>query len=505
MPDASHRPFLERRDFAWLTGLMAVGLALRLRYWSGSGLLDDPVFFQFIDGIVSRGAILPAGDSNFTYRVTWWIPTALSCRVLGVTETALVLPILAASILGIGMVYALGTLLHGRSGGVIAAALLVVLPLDLAWSTMFTNDIVVSLAAAACLLCILRALDHPVARARTRLWAGAGLALVLAYHAKVSALALVPTIALILWGRRRSLDPTVRAFVVTAGVLFALSALVCYALAGDALSPLHSELLAQGLAGPTAASHRADADVFWKYPRLLFLRDDLGDRMFSLLPHVLVAGLFVGPLLGLRSARPAWWWLLAVSLVMELNVQRVGGVWVAGFRNLRHAHPLVYPLVLLVASYLASLRTRRPRVADALVAVLLVVGARESVAVASKTRIAFRDRREAVQLLAALPPRTIYADYQIGSTLLVLLPFGAPPFYRVAAEPAERRAQFAALAPGYVVTGGAREPYYGCVKCIARADELDPAKWRVVKEFPSPIGPTPWRPEPLRVWEAIAP
>ena len=504
MPDP-RRPFLERRDVAWLTGLMAVGLGLRLRYWSGSGLLDDPVFFQFIEGIVSRGIVLPAGDSNFTYRVTWWIPTVLSCRILGINETALVLPILAASILGIGVVYALGKRLHGRSGGVIAAALLVVLPLDLAWSTMFTNDIVMSLAGAICMLCVLRAIDHPVARARSFLWAGAGLALVLAYHAKVSALALVPAIALILWSRRRSLDPEVRAFGLTAGVLFALSALVCYALAGDALSPLHSELLAQGLAGPAAASHRADADAFWTYPRLLFLRDDLGDRLFSLLPHMLVAGLLLSPLTGLRPALPIWWWLLAVFLAMEFNVQRVGGMWVAGFRNLRHAHPLVYPLVLLVAGYLTALRTRRPRVANTVVVVLLAVGAYESVAVASKTRIAFQDRRAAVQLLTSLPPRTIYADYQIGSTLLVLLPFGARTFYRVAAEPAARRAQFAALAPGYVVTGGAREPYYGCVGCIARADELDPAKWRIVKEFPSPIGPTPWRPEPLRVWEAIVP
>src|SRR5262245_13789002 len=115
---------------------MAAGLALRLRYWSGSGLLDDPVFFQFIDNIASRGVIQTAGESNFTYRVTWWIPTVLSCRMFGLTETGLILPILAASVLGIGVVYLLGTLLDSRAAGVIAAALLIVLPLDVAWSTM---------------------------------------------------------------------------------------------------------------------------------------------------------------------------------------------------------------------------------------------------------------------------------------------------------------------------------------------------------------------------------
>jgi hypothetical protein len=453
---------------------------------------------------VSRGTITPAGNSNFTYRVTWWLPTVLSCRVLGITETALILPILTASVLGIGVVYVLGRMLHGRPGGVIAAALLVVLPLDVAWSTMFANDLVMSLAAAVCMLCVLRALDHPAEHVRTRLWATAGVALVLAYHAKVSALALVPAIALIAWSRRRAIGATPLAFVATAGLLFVVSALVCYALADDAMSPLHSELLAQGLAGPAAATHRVDADVMWTYPRLLFQRT-LGDRLFSLLPHVLVAFALASPWLGVRAAPPIWWWLLAVFLAMEFNVQRVDGMWVAGFRNLRHAHPLVYPLVLLVGGYLASLRARRPRLADVLLLVLLVVGARESVAVASKTRIAFADRREAVRLIMTLPPRTIYADYQIGSTLLVLWRSGAPPFLRVAADPAGRRNQFAKLVPGYVVTGGAREPYYGCVDCIARADELDRARWRVVKEFPSPIGPTPWRPEPLRVWEQIVP
>ena len=65
-----------------------------------------------------------------------------------------------------------------------------------------------------------------------------------------------------------------------------------------------------------------------------------------------------------------------------------------------------------------------------------------------------------------------------------------------------RRMELAAVKTGYLVTGGGREPYYGCIDCIPRADEVSPAHWQLLKEFPGPATPTPWRFEPIRVWEA---
>jgi hypothetical protein len=479
---------------------MAAGLALRLAFWSGLGLGDDVLFRSFIVQIAGDRGIQPG---NFAYRFTWWLPTVISARLLGTGDAGLVAPITAAAVAGIGVVYTLGRHLFGRAGAVIAAALLVVQPLDVAWSTMLANDVYFSLFAAATMLAVLRALEPDTPDRRRRRWLTAGVLLWLTYHAKVSAPALVPAIALVVWGRRRAIDAGVGTFVATAAVLFGASALVAYGITGDPLIPLTSELSAQGLLGPESLTHhRLTPDVFWAYPRVLFGRNHLGDRLFSVQPHVLVAAALLGPLLGLRSSLAVAWWLLAIVLAMELNVQRYDGVWIAGFRNVRHTHVFVYPTVLLLAGYLASLRTRAPRLGALVVAALLAVSTYDSVSVARKTHVAFDDRRRAVRFLETLPPRTIYGDFALKESMSLHGTSKTPAVFLVLEGDADkRRTQLARLAPGYVVTGGAREPYYGCPWCIPQSEELDPQKWKLLREFSGP-SPTPWRPEPVRIWEA---
>src|SRR5205814_287146 len=80
-----------------------------------------------------------------------------------------------------------------------------------------------------------------------------------------------------------------------------------------------------------------------------------------------------------------------VFLGMEFNVQRAAGYWVRGFRNARHAHVFVYPLVLLLTGYLVALRAKRPALATAAVVVLLVTASVAAVSTATKTQTAFAD------------------------------------------------------------------------------------------------------------------
>src|SRR5262249_58850202 len=81
-----------------------------------------------------------------------------------------------------------------------------------------------SVFSALCLLFFLRALaaDDPVARRRA--WVAAAVSLWLAFHAKVSAVFLVPALLVIAWSRRDRIDRTARAFVGTAVLLFGISA-----------------------------------------------------------------------------------------------------------------------------------------------------------------------------------------------------------------------------------------------------------------------------------------
>jgi hypothetical protein len=501
------QPEPERRfaaaDWALMLGLMLVGLLLRLRWWSGYGLGDDGNFKSAIEQIVNGGVLANA----YGYRATWWLPTALLCRLLGFTEAALILPVTAISTLGIGLLYVFGTTLWGRTGGIIAALLLIVQPIDFAWSTMFANDLFQSFFAALCVLLFLRATDARTAGRKRRLFFFSALSLFLAYHAKASALALVPALLVIAWWRRGRLLPEATTFVGVAALLFGLSALGSIALTGGPFGPYQIEMELGGLRAPDAPHFRP---LTWfqlgEYPRMLFARNHLGDLVYSVYPHLLVLFALLAWPLRLRSSKELWVWLLVVFCIMEFQMTRVGGVWVTMLRNIRHSHALVYPLVLLLAGYFVSLHARSPRLARAVLGGVLLYSGWMSVSVATKTHEAFADRRQVTQFLATLPRKPVYSDVQLGWPMPVYAAGSAPiVFQALEMNPLTRRLQIAAIQSGYLVTGGGREPYYGCTDCIPAAGELPPGRWRLLKEFPGPTHPTHWRREPARVWEAVSP
>src|SRR5262249_49133442 len=187
----------------------------------------------------------------------------------------------------------------------------------------------------------------------------AGVFLLLSYHAKASAPSLIPALVLLLWTKRRAIDRTFTAFLVSAGVLLGADALISFVLSGDPLIAINSEIAFQGLSGKTAVDfHPLHRMLFWTYPRLMFYPDNLGDRIYSIYPQLLIVLALLALPLRLRSSWVAFWWFLFVFAGMQFNIQRVQGTWVAGFRNIRHTHVFVYPMILLLAGYLASLHAR---------------------------------------------------------------------------------------------------------------------------------------------------
>src|SRR4029453_7117060 len=102
----------------------------------------------------------------------------------------------------------------------------------------------------------------------------------------------------------------------------------------------------------------------------------------------------------------------------------------------------------------------------------LAVGLRESVLTAEKTKQSFADRRQALTFIASLPPKPIYSDFQICTYLPALDMSGRYPCIEVAGDEAARRTRLATLQSGYLVTGGGREPHYGCFECIPLAREV---------------------------------
>jgi hypothetical protein len=509
-------PLLDATDWRWIAALTAIGMALRLLYFSGFGLGDDITLHDFLITVVKQGTVL---RDNLASRFVWWLPTAIACQFWGPGEIPFLLPILLAAACSFTVVYAFGKALYGRAGALIAGVLLVACPLDFAWSTMVTPDLQSSLFSALALLCVLRAAEQVLPYPRRRLLAWGALASWLAFHTKVSCAVMVVPILYAFWRHRRVLTSDLWAFLLPAGVLFGGTIAVSYAFTGDVFAPYSSEISAQSLTGPQAVQfHRLTEDVFWTYLRLLFRPSQYGDFFFSVYPHLLVAFAAVALVVRLRLGAPElWWWLAAVFLAMQFNIQRTEGVWVAGFRGVRHTHVFVYPMILLVTGYLVALSGRSRRLTQGLVAVLVAFGLWQGTRLATKTQVSFEDRRRACRYLATLPVRTVYADFQI-DIWRVILPGEKfrQPFKDVnldiegaalpGSNPSERRAVLEQATEGYLVTGGGREPWYGCIDCIPREAEVPKDRWRLIKEFPEEGRPiTVWRPEPVRIWEYVGP
>src|SRR5262249_34998650 len=140
-----------------------------------------------------------------------------------------------------------------------------------------------------------------------RLYFFAALCLFLAYHAKATALTLIPVLGVIAWWRRRRLLPEATTFVGVAALLFGLSALGSIALTGGPLGPYEIEMWLGGLRAPDAPHFRPlNWDQLTAYPRMLFTPNHLGDLVYSVYPHLLVLFALLAWTLHLRSSKELW-------------------------------------------------------------------------------------------------------------------------------------------------------------------------------------------------------
>jgi 4-amino-4-deoxy-L-arabinose transferase-like glycosyltransferase len=172
---------------ALLTAILLLGFALRVAYLTADRFHADEALYA--------GWALLARDHDplllgvpvdkpplYLYTLTG------SLIAFGPSEVAARLPSLAASVLGIALVYRLGRRLYGRSVGLWAALFLALSPFDILFArTAFTDSMLVMWTLAA--LCA-------VAAGR---WLAAGLLLGLAFATKQHAVLLIPLVAAVGW------------------------------------------------------------------------------------------------------------------------------------------------------------------------------------------------------------------------------------------------------------------------------------------------------------------
>ena len=132
---------MQRKKSSWLTlfmmALMAIGFWYRIyglnnnnSFWT-----DENHLAIFARAILEKGKpILANGYSTGTYQwLQYWL-SAISARIFGLNEFAIRFPSVIFGVLTIWAVYLLGKELFNKNIGLVAAALITFLKIEILWS-----------------------------------------------------------------------------------------------------------------------------------------------------------------------------------------------------------------------------------------------------------------------------------------------------------------------------------------------------------------------------------
>ncbi len=259
--------------------------------------------------------------------------------------------------------------------------------------------------------------------------------------------------------------------------------------------------------------------ILMVYPRYLFYRDDLGNWMFGLTAWPMVFGAFLA-LWRVRKGRDgtvkeqAWFILGCVFFLLLIEFMphqlTLKGYYSHSriFRYLAQAVPAVY----LTSAYFLELLWPRRIGCVAWGKGVVAAIALWSCAQIMPVRFALSDAAQDIRALLTFVRNrplaqsdTIHLDawrYWIVASFL-------PDRFGIAwkadcysgSEPETRLSYLRGVKSGYVVTGGARLPWYSNPEWHLKLGGVDfkpDDRWKLVAEFPR--ANQPWRDEPLRIW-----
>ena len=193
------RPLVATLPWATVAGAAVAAVALALRLSGLSRVAPDPFYDAAVRSMGTSwhdllfGALEPGGSVAIDKPAPSLWPQVAATKLLGFGTTSLLLPEALAGAAGVGLVYALGRMLWGRTAGLVSAAALAVLPVAVLTARSDTPD---TLATTFALLAGVALVQAARTNGRWAL-AGAGVAIGAAFNVKLfQALVPVPALAL---------------------------------------------------------------------------------------------------------------------------------------------------------------------------------------------------------------------------------------------------------------------------------------------------------------------
>lgn len=255
-------------------GLFLLGLALRLHFFCGFVLGDDPIEFAALVGINRNG---PTWTDQLHVRFGGWILNVAALKLFGVSESTLFLPTWVVSsaipVIAYALLVACG---YGAGSAVLAGALVATAPFEVLMGAVRSNDLFLALSVALGCLVLLRYADRPVLQ-------GVLLALCFwfGFYVKLWAVYFLPPLG-VYYLRCRAWRAAA-SFAVAAAVVHGATLLFWKSRLGEFFPFLTNH-------AATYPIPRADLPrLFMDYPKIVFVGSDIGTTLFGMVPYLLLA------------------------------------------------------------------------------------------------------------------------------------------------------------------------------------------------------------------------
>ena len=301
-----------RRDWLPIGGLLLLALFLDGVFFTGYYGSDDVKYLDAASAIANGES--PDFAEFGTARLGVVLPMAAMIFITGQVLPAVNLVFIGYHLLLIALTYRLGATLHGRTAGLVAAALTTGCPLVLYYSTMILPDFALSCFIIGSMIGVAEG-ANAIREGRSRsaiLWIGAAAVfIVMAYLVKLSALLPIPVLALYLFivgakERVRTALTLVVSFAMVVFLLVTLEQLVLKRSYENVESNRLTRFIEQ-------SEERIDLDLmksnrmYSPIDRSITLWDNLEKRLGSPYLAILTASVLLYPLLAGRS-----WFIVSV-------------------------------------------------------------------------------------------------------------------------------------------------------------------------------------------------
>lgn len=474
--------------------LMFFSLAIRLYFFHGWGLGDDPNYFSAIYTL-RKIEYIPFQDSGYYYRFFFWAPPLILFKIFGVSEFAFIIPILIFDLTTIILVYILAKQFFDETTALLSAVFYSLNPFNVVFSTTFTIDFTQSMFICICAIYY----NKYIKNEGIKLSIASGLAFMCAYLVNPKALFLIPAFAAhMIWNLKKDKSNSKKIFrhIIIISVFLWMSFALDYTISGNSFGYFRGE-------NKMMAGFPLDFNTFIEYPKYMFTSSPFGTFMFGLSFYFIFAAIFAIVVKKYDMEKNSFFifWFLSFMVFTCFFPQHILSPKFSlnnfyAFQNIRYLALLMPPASILTAYFLKKKYVVAPKVDVLLISILLLTNLFFIHVNGNISWDSSKDARLVRNYISNNPHERYYLDinFKMGTERLV---YDFNSKYNI--TEIDAKTNISSIRDGIVFSGGSKNHIYGCMECVFNIEDRDVSDWILLDEIEGEK--TTYRRENLRIWK----